>query len=171
MEAADYIVVIVVLVAVIFGVVRGFVREAIALLSWLVGIWVAWRFSGFLYPYLDPLEGAQKVWAARIIVLLTMLFLGYVVGALLGWLTRTAAGLGSMDRLLGCLFGLVRGAVLIGFVAMVGHALTLDQQRWWRQAKLAPYANSIGQWLEDFSSGPRPRHHHPGEAAGSEAGT
>lgn len=153
MQGADYIIVAVVGVSVILGVVRGFVREAVALLSWLVGIWVAWRFSGFLHPYLGgALESPeQKAWAARVIVLLLVLLAGALIGAILSWVTNTAAGLGLLDRMLGFLFGLTRGAVLVGVGVMIGHALQLDGEAWWKRARLMPYAEYVGHWLEDYA--------------------
>jgi membrane protein required for colicin V production len=153
MQATDAILIGLLLVSMTFGAVRGFVREATGLASWLVGIWVAWRFSGFLHPYLNgALETpAEKTWAARIIVLLLVLFAGHIVGAILAWATHTAAGLSGLDRVLGLVFGFVRGVVAIGFLVMVMHALSLEQEPWWKGAQLAPYADSVGEWLDGFS--------------------
>lgn len=153
MQGADYIIVGVVAVSVILGVVRGFVREAVALLSWLIGIWVAWRFSGFLHPYLGgALESPeQKAWAARVIILVLVLLAGALIGAILGWVTNTAAGLSILDRVLGFVFGLTRGALLVGVGVMVGHALELHGESWWKRATLMPYAEYVGDWLEDYA--------------------
>ena len=43
MTPVDYIVVAAVVLSVLFGAVRGFLRESVALLGWLVGLWLAWR--------------------------------------------------------------------------------------------------------------------------------
>ncbi len=153
MQGADYIIVAVLAFSIILGAVRGFVREVVGVLAWVLGIWFAWRFSSFLYPYLGGVldEPAQKAWAARVIVLFGVLLLGHIVGALLAWLLHTAAGLGLMDRLIGALFGFARGCVLLGFLVMVGHALELDREGWWRHARLMPYTEAVGRWLEVVS--------------------
>ncbi|HUO79483.1 MAG TPA: CvpA family protein [Steroidobacteraceae bacterium] len=147
------IIVAVVAISVIIGAVRGFVREAVALITWLVAIWVAWRFSGFLHPYLGGLleTPEQKAWVARGIVLLVVLLVGTLVGALLSWLTRTAAGLSAFDRLFGVLFGLTRGIVLVGFGALLGQTLKLDHEPWWKHSRLVPYAQGVAGWLESFA--------------------
>ena len=157
MLGADYVIVAVVGISVIVGAVRGFVREAVALLSWLLAIWVAWRFSGFLHPYLGGLleTPEQKAWVARAIVLVGVLLLGALIGALLSWLTHTAAGLGAADRLFGVVFGLTRGAVLVGFGAMLGLTLRLEHQSWWQESKFMPYAVHVATWLETFAGGSR----------------
>jgi membrane protein required for colicin V production len=152
MQGADFIIVAIIGVSVIIGAVRGFVREAVALATWLVAIWVAWRFSGFLHPYLGGLleTPEQKAWVARGVVLLLVLLAGSVIGALLSWVTRTAAGLSAVDRLFGILFGLTRGIVLVGFAALLGQTLKLEHEPWWKHSKLAPYAANIANWLEHY---------------------
>ena len=69
----------------------------------------------------------------------------------MSWVTNTAAGLSIVDRILGFVFGLTRGAVLVGFGVMAGHALRLDGESWWKRATLMPYAEYVGDWLEDYS--------------------
>ncbi len=153
MQGADFIIVAVIGISVIIGAVRGFVREAVALLTWLAAIWVAWRFSGFLHPYLGGIleTPEQKAWLARGIVLLGVLLAGSLVGAVLSWLTRTAAGLSILDRLFGFVFGLTRGVVLVGFGALLGQSLQLEHEPWWKHSRLAPYAVNVAGWLESFA--------------------
>ena len=153
MQGADLIIVAIIGISVIIGAVRGFVREAVALITWLVAIWIAWRFSGFLHPYLGGVleTPEQKAWVARGIMLILVLLAGALVGAVLSWLTRTAAGLSLLDRLFGFLFGLTRGVVVVGFAALLGQTLKLDHEPWWRHSTLAPYAVNIAGWLEGFA--------------------
>jgi membrane protein required for colicin V production len=152
MQGADFIIVALIGISVIVGAMRGFIREIVALATWLVAIWVAWRFSGFLHPYLGGILGSpeQKAWVARGIMLLLVLMLGSLVGALLSWLTHTAAGLSTIDRALGVLFGLTRGVLVVGFATLLGLSLRLEHEPWWRQAKLMPYAENVGGWLAGF---------------------
>lgn len=153
MHGADFLLLAIVGVSVVIGIVRGFIREAVALATWLIGLFVAWRYSGFLHPYLGGVleTPEQKAWAARAIVLLGVLLAGALIGAILAWVTHTAAGLSIVDRILGLLFGLTRAAVLIGVLVMIGHALRLDGEPWWRQSKFMPYAEYVGEWLAGYA--------------------
>ena len=74
MTTVDYIVVATVLLSILFGAVRGFLRESVALLGWLVGLWLAWRYAFVVEPYLGgTLAGTElQGWAARAIVLLAV---------------------------------------------------------------------------------------------------
>jgi membrane protein required for colicin V production len=153
MQGADYVIVAIVGLSVVLGIFRGFVREAVALASWLLGIWVAWHHSEFLHPYLGGVleSPLQKAWAARALVLLMVLLAGAVIGAILAWVTRTAAGLGPMDRLFGLVFGLTRGALIVGLVVLVGQTLRLDGESWWQRSTLMPYAEQVGEWLQGYA--------------------
>jgi membrane protein required for colicin V production len=153
MQGADWVIVAIVGVSLIVGAFRGFVREAVSLLAWLLGIWLAWRHSQFLYPYLGGVieSPLQQAWAARVIMLVLVLLAGALVGVILGWVTRTAAGLSTMDRVLGLLFGATRAAVIVGLGAIAGQALELDGESWWKRSMLIPYAKSVGDWLEGYA--------------------
>lgn len=153
MQGADSIIVAVIGISIIVGIVRGFIREAVALATWLVAIWAAWRFSGFLHPYLGGVleSSEQKAWVARGIVLLAVLLIGALVGTVLSWVTNTAAGLSLIDRALGFLFGLTRGVLLVGFGALLGTSLHLEQEPWWQHSKLMPYAETVGGWIGGFA--------------------
>ena len=153
MQGADSVILTVVIISVIVGAVRGFIREIVAIASWLVAIWVSWRFSGFMHPYLEsaPLSDEQRLWLARGIVLLIVLLIGALIGHVLSWLTHTAAGLGLMDRALGFLFGLTRGAVLVGFAVLLGQHLRLEHATWWEHSKLMPYGEYVAGWIRGFA--------------------
>ena len=48
-----------------------------------------------------------------------------------------------MDRLLGAAFGLLRGVVIVGLGVMALEFLGLDQDGWWQDARLRPYAEQV----------------------------
>ena len=43
MNLVDYLIIVVLLASIVLGAVRGFVREAVGLLSWLGGVWLAMK--------------------------------------------------------------------------------------------------------------------------------
>ncbi len=144
MTAVDYVVVFVCAVSAGFGIWRGFAKEALSLLTLLAAIWLAWRFSWLVEPYLGEWAGAQeaKVWTARVVVFLVVI----TIGGLVSWLTRKLikhSGLSGVDRVLGGAFGLLRGGVVIGLAAIVLQFTGMDQDPWWQQARLRPYAEQI----------------------------
>jgi membrane protein required for colicin V production len=148
MNIADYVVIAAVVLSAIVGAVRGFLREAIALVTWVVALFVAWHFSDMIEPHLGGLLAASYVrpWAARVIIVALILLFGAGLGAIVGHYVRLSIFSG-MDRFLGLLFGAARGLVLIGVFVILGQLLKLDGEVWWRHSMLLPYGHSVATGL------------------------
>jgi membrane protein required for colicin V production len=148
MNVADYVVIAAVAVSAIVGAVRGFLRESIALGTWLVALFVAWHFSDLIEPHLGGLLGASYVrpWAARVIIVALILLFGAGLGAVVGHYARLSIFSG-LDRFLGFLFGAARGVVLIGVFVILGQLLKLDGEVWWRHSMLIHYGDSVANGL------------------------
>jgi membrane protein required for colicin V production len=65
---------------------------------------------------------------------------------LLSYFTRSM-GLGPLDRVIGLLFGIVRGIVLVGLLVIGGELLQLNSQDFWVRSKLIPFGETVGDWL------------------------
>jgi membrane protein required for colicin V production len=152
MSAVDYILIAVILVSVIFGAIRGFLRESVALLAWLVGLWVAWKYSGLLEPHLGgALAGtALQAWVARVILLISVVIAGWLLAGLLSYLVQRSGLSLGLDRMLGAVFGLVRGAVIAGFAVMLGQAAKLESEPWWRGSMLMPAGVEMAGILRSY---------------------
>ena len=152
MTLFDYAVLAIVGFSVLLGVLRGFVREVIALSSWVVAFFVAGAYGGKMAALLVqqiPDENWRAL-AAVVVVFLVVLVLMNVVAMLTSKLIKSA-GLGVEDRLLGSVFGLARGMVVI-LALVLGAGLTvLPRQPVWKDAMLAAplekLAVFVKQWL------------------------
>src|SRR5262245_29938120 len=120
MNGADHLFAIILLISGAVGYFRGFIRESIAVLAWLVGLWLAWHFAYLVNPWLGGAlaEPGVREWTGRAIVLLIVLLVGALVGSIVSYFARRAVGLAAMDRLLGIAFGLVRGIVIVGLLVL-----------------------------------------------------
>jgi membrane protein required for colicin V production len=148
LTGADLAIVLMLLASTIVGVLRGFIREIVALVCWIVGLWAAWTFGPQVEPYLggylaDP---TVRPWVGRLVVLVIVLIAGYLVGLVLSTLLRSA-GLGLIDRMAGLLFGLLRGIVFVAVMIICGELLHLNHESWWHRSKLIPYGETVGDWL------------------------
>lgn len=152
MTLFDYAVLTIVGFSVLLGVIRGVVREVIALASWIIAFVVASVYGGTLAPLLArqiPDEN-WRVLAAVVAVFVVVLVVVNIVALLASKLVKSA-GLGAEDRLLGSVFGLVRGVVVV-LVLVLGAGLTmLPRQPLWKDAMLAAplekLALFVRQWL------------------------
>jgi membrane protein required for colicin V production len=152
MTTVDYILAAAVLLSILFGVVRGFLRESVALLGWLVGLWLAWRYAHLLEPYLGgALAGTElQPWAARVIVLMAVVVASWILGSMLSWLVQRSGLTLGVDRLLGGVFGLVRGVVIVGFGVMLGQAARLESEPWWGKSMLMPVGEEMAGVLRGY---------------------
>lgn len=159
MNIADFLVIAIVVISAVIGIARGFLREVVSLLTWVLALFFAWRFGGLLEPRLGGLLADPDVrpWAARAIIFLLVLLVGAAVGALLGHFVRLSIFSG-MDRFLGFLFGLARGAVVIGVLVILGQLLRLEGEGWWRQSLLLPYGERMANGLRTLVGEELARH-------------
>jgi len=144
MTTTDYLIIAAILSSALVGAARGFLREVIALVTWIVALLVAWHFSSLITPYLGGLLSGPlvKPWAARLIVLFLVLLVGALVGAVANQFIRLSIFSG-VDRLGGFAFGVLRGFLLFGVFVLIGQLLQLDHERWWRDSHLIPTGESV----------------------------
>jgi membrane protein required for colicin V production len=90
------------------------------------------------------------VWVARLIILMSVVLLGVVVGF---FVTRFArySPFGTTDRMLGILFGFVRGAIIVGLFAILARLVQLNEESWWKRSALLPYAAIVGDWMRSIA--------------------
>ena len=148
MNVTDYLVIFGIVISAVVGALRGFLREAVAVITWVIALFIAWHFSDLVEPHLGGLLAGSnvRVWAARTIIVVLILLLGTGIGAALSHFVRVSVFSG-MDRFLGVLFGALRGLVLFGVLVILGQLLRLEDERWWRQSELIPYGESIANGL------------------------
>jgi membrane protein required for colicin V production len=153
MNGADYLILGVLFASVVLGVIRGFVREAIGVLAWLGGVWLAWRYAPWLEPQLGGMIGEPPVstWAARTLIVIGVLIVGWLVAAVLSHFLRHSGLSLVVDRLLGLFFGLVRGAVVVAVFVLLGQFVELNRVGWWRESQLLPYASELAGWIQTFA--------------------
>lgn len=143
---ADFAVLAIIGVLAVPGLFRGFVREAIALAGWIVGLWMAINFghigAGWFEGWVEtPLI---RTWLGSLVFLVAVLVVAGIVGRLAGGLVN-ATGLGGTDRVLGPIVGAGRGAIIVaclvllaGFIDLAGFT-DLTRARWWRESVLLPH--------------------------------
>lgn len=135
MTTFDYIVLAIIGLSVLMSIMRGFIREFIALLSWVVAFFVAREYSLQLLPMLPqdiPTE-TLKTLAAFLIVFLATLLLCSLLGIALSQLIKKI-GLGWVDRAIGGVFGFVRGVIVVGIMVLLAGFTTIPQDQRWRDA-------------------------------------
>jgi len=115
MPMLDWIFVAVLCVSTVVGIWRGLVYEVLSVLNWIAAFVLAQWFAPMAAQRL-PMAGASEVVryaAGFVLVFVVSLFAGGLVAFLIRKLVA-AVGLRPVDRVLGAVFGLVRGVVIKG---------------------------------------------------------
>jgi len=148
MIAVDYIILAIVLISAVMGLVRGLLREAIAVITWFLAIVLAWTFAPSLEPLLGGvLEGSPlRIWAARTIIFVGVLLVGGAISVIVTNFVRVSI-FAAMDRFLGFIFGIIRGIVIVGAFTIAVQALRMDEDPSWQRSKLMPYAAGVADAL------------------------
>jgi membrane protein required for colicin V production len=148
MITVDYIILAIIIVSAVMGLVRGLLREAIAVITWFLAIILAWAFGAQLEPHLGGvLVGSPlRIWAARAIIFVGILLLGGAVSVIVSHYVRVSMFAG-MDKFLGLVFGIIRGIVIVGAFTIAVQALRMDEDDSWKRSKLLPYAAGVADAL------------------------
>ena len=127
MSTPDIIILICFLPAVISGIMKGFIEQAIALVSLILGAWLAFKFStvvsGWLQPYFEVSETVLNVISFAVIMVAVVLVL-FVLSKILTGVTKLVM-LGWLDRLLGLVFALLKAGLLIGIAIILFDTLNV----------------------------------------------
>jgi len=146
----DYAVSFLIAVSALIGLLRGFVKEAFSLFAWVVAIWVGMYYSrDFALLLQDTItHSTARIAAAFGLLFFITLTLGALIRFILSKLIETT-GLTGSDRILGMLFGIARGAVLIALIVMLVGMTPLPKDPWWKQSQLIPPFQAFAIWLKD----------------------
>lgn len=160
----DYTLIAIVVLSAVISFFRGFIREAISLVVWVLGVLLALKFSASFQVYLpsfisDPL---LRYGVAFVILFILIFIVGIVVNVVAQAFVHKV-GLSLADRLLGLFFGVVRGmlvsAVFIMFlnVGFEKESVTLARSRLalgfepmvvWLEAFLPEQMQQISRWVQ-----------------------
>lgn len=142
LTAFDYAALAVIGLSALRGAWRGLLSEIFGLVGWVVAFFVACRYVQLLVPYIpsDWPGGALTQWLlAFAAIMVGVVLVASVLNALVARLVAVS-GLGAVDRSLGLLFGIVRGAVFVLLLVALAGLTELPKQKFWRDALLRPYA-------------------------------
>ncbi len=147
----DYVILGIITLSALISLVRGFVREALSLGSWILAFWVAWAFFRDLAVHIEgwiPVASI-RLGVAFVALLVIALIVGAVVNFLMGQLVEKT-GLSGTDRLIGMIFGAARGGLLVAILVLLAGLTVLPQDPWWQDSLLIAYFQEIALWLRDL---------------------
>ena len=147
--------VIVVLVSLLIGYFRGFIRSLLSVLSWIVAAWGTWQYADLLLPYLAQfnLDPALQVIAANLAIFFALLLVAAILSSIVARIVviQTFAGI---DRTLGAAFGIARGGVIVLVLALVSSFAFVSDAPWWQDSLalslMEPYVVIVREMVSPY---------------------
>lgn len=147
----DITITAVVILSMITGLFRGFVKECVALCVWVLAFWVAFHYSTALDPWIAPhvADKSARTMIEFLIILFLSLILGGVINAFIGFFMRRS-GLSGTDRLFGMGFGLARGVFIVA-ILMLGVQMTgMPVAEYSKDSMLYAKMEPLVHWLSGY---------------------
>lgn len=151
MSGIDYAFIAVIIISTLFSLLRGFVKEAISLGTWIIAIWISVTFASNLSNFMpENIENpAFRMGLAFIALFVATLILGVMVNMLLNQVI-TKTGLSGVDRFMGTVFGLARGILIVTVFVMLASLTSIQEQDFWKDSSLVERFQSLASWLQVY---------------------
>ena len=145
MSGLDVAISIITFLFVAIGAWRGFVREALSLVTWIVACVIAWFFADDISSlFANAIDDAALRLVASFLVLFVVVYaIGTFVGFIAHKLVSTKKVLKVSNHILGAFTGIARGVVVIVIAFMLAGLTPAPQNNWWRDSYFAPYFESL----------------------------
>lgn len=147
MNWADWVIAVLIAISCLISLKRGFVKEALSLLTWVAAFVVARLFtdqlSVVLGAYIDT--PSARVFAAFALLFVVTLVVGALLNNLIGVLVK-ATGLSGTDRVLGMAFGVARGGLVVVVAVALLEMTPVINDRWWNESLLIPHFQMMEAW-------------------------
>jgi len=139
MTQVDTLILAVIAISSAFGVWRGFIKETLSLLSWIAALLVSRVYTESLAGLLESLidNPSVRYVTAFSVLFVLIIMLGTALNHFMSKLL-VVTGLKTLDRLLGAVFGVARGTVIVLVVLFILNVFVSGSE-WWQQSILIPY--------------------------------
>lgn len=148
----DLVIIGVIALSVLTGLVRGFVKELIALGVWVIAVWLSFIYAKAVAEWLGTYvqDKSVRVVLAYITIILGTLLAGGIINSVLSFVMHRS-GLSGTDRILGASFGLIRGIFLVSLVMVMIRLSGFPEDEYAKQSLLYGKFTPIVNWMYQYT--------------------
>jgi membrane protein required for colicin V production len=146
MNMADLAIGLLIAASVVIGMIRGLVVEVLSIAVWVAAVVLSLMLGGTVGGWFADTIELPSLRAALGYGL--VFFASLAVGALAIWIMRKAVqttGLTGTDRLMGLLFGVARGVLMVTALVVLAGLTALPRDPWWQESRLIPVFQGVAQ--------------------------
>lgn len=150
MQWVDIAIIGIIIISMITGCIRGFVKEIIALGIWILGFYLAYKYSGdianqYKHYIADDTFRAAVVFGG---ILVGTVIIGAFFNMALHYILRHG-GLSGTDKLLGAVFGFIRAIFIVTFIMVVAKNISIAE-KYTKQCELCKGFEPLINWFSPY---------------------
>jgi membrane protein required for colicin V production len=151
----DWVVLVVALVSIGFGAVRGLIKTVFGLSAWFLAVLIPlYVLPVVLNGGVAGLGWPMPPWVINILAFFVILVCVQLLGAYLSRLMGKA-GLGGTDRVLGALLGGLRGVLILAVLVVIASSFGMNRSDQWAKSQSRPLLDGLREWVNPFISQPK----------------
>ncbi|MFT6098728.1 MAG: membrane protein required for colicin V production [Arenicella sp.] len=156
MGGFDWIIAAILVVSILVGIFRGFIKESLSLISWILAIWLAFNFctqaGEFIHQYINIPAPKFREWAGFASVFISTLFVFSIISYIITKIF-VRGPIKGVDRVLGLGFGGLRGVAIVVAVLVVAKGFGMETSEWWQNSqqirKFEPFVKTVEELFPD----------------------
>ena len=144
----DIIILAIIALSVVVSFIRGSIKEILSVVTWVAAIFFAVSFSSSISVLLVKYTSNSTVRSliSIVIIFVAVFLLGYALNSIFSFII-SKTGLGPFDRILGMVFGFVRGLLIVTVVIFLANRTSFNNTSYWKQSEFAPDFVGLAEWL------------------------
>ena len=149
MNWLDLTILAVIALSALISLIRGFVKESISLITWVIAGILAFRYFVPMSEFLEPYVSSPMI---RNVTSFAVLFVStLVIGAIINFIMSqlvTKTGLSGTDKALGVVFGGARGVLIVTMVVLLASLTPMPDAQWWQDSALIDFFQQLAVWVK-----------------------
>ena len=148
MSWIDLCIIGVIVLSALISLVRGFVKESISLVSWIVAGIIALRYYAPMADLLEPfiVSITLRQWVGGGILFIVTLIVGAIVNFIVSQLV-SKTGLSGTDKALGVVFGAARGVLIVAMLVLLASLTPMPEASWWQDSAMIGFFQQLAEWI------------------------
>ncbi len=149
MSWLDLIILGVIALSALISLIRGFVKESISLVTWIVAGILAFRYFSPMSELLEPFVTSPTIRsiAGFAILFVSTLIIGAIVNFIMSQLV-SKTGLSGTDKALGVVFGGARGVLIVTMIVLLASLTPMPEAQWWQDSAMVGYFQLLAEWVK-----------------------